>query len=308
MDPPLSVVVARGGVVESRHRAHAVAVRRGEVERAAGDRELVTFMRSAAKPLQALPLALEEPDLPEEELAIACASHDATDEQLAAVRSLLARAGAVEENLECGAEAGLRVRHNCSGKHSAMLLRSKRHGWPLPGYRLPGHPAQEEALRVVAAAAGLDPADVPAATDGCGVVTFALPLRTIAVAFARLAACELAGAERVVATMRARPDLVGGPGAADTALMRAIPGAIAKRGAEGLLCVGLANGTGIAVKVEDGANRAALPAAAAFLGVEELREAPLRNSRGDLVGAVRAPAAENPLPPFPRSGIRSGLA
>jgi L-asparaginase II len=308
MEPPLSVVVVRGGVVESRHRAHAVAVRRGEIVHAAGDPDLVTFMRSAAKPFQALPLALEERDLREEELVIACASHEATDEQLAAVRSLLERAGAGEGDLECGEQAGSRLRHNCSGKHAAMLLRSQRHAWPLPGYRLPGHPVQKEAQRVVADAAQVGAGAMPTATDGCGVVSFALPLRAMAVAFARLAAAELEGAERVVAAMRARPDLVGGPTAADTALMHAIPGAIAKRGAEGLLCVGLPDGAGIAVKVEDGANRAALPAAAAFLGVGALREAPVRNSRGEIVGEVRAAPGEKRFSLRGGSGIRSALA
>ncbi len=123
MTGPLSVVVERGGIVESRHAAHAVAVQGGEVVDAAGDREALVFMRSAAKPLQALPLALEEPELAADELAIACASHEATDEQLAAVRALLDRSGSTEDDLECGAERGSRLAHNCSGKHAGMLLR-----------------------------------------------------------------------------------------------------------------------------------------------------------------------------------------
>lgn len=288
MESPLSVVAERGAVVESRHVVHAVAVGDGQVVRAAGDAELVAFMRSAAKPLQALPLALEEPGLPEEELVIACASHEALPDQLAQVRALLARAGMTEADLECGEEGGARVRHNCSGKHAGMLLHAQRHEWPLPGYRLPGHPVQEEARALVAAATGIDADAIPTAVDGCGVVTFAVPLRAMALAFARLVRGELPGSERVVAAMRTHPELVGGPTASDSTLMRALSGSIAKRGAEGLLCVGLPDGTGVAIKVEDGANRAALPAAAAFLELPELAEAPLRNSRGDVVGAVRA--------------------
>ena len=286
MEPPISVVAKRGGVVESRHLVHAVAVQGGQVVRAAGDPRLVTFMRSAAKPFQALPLAVEEPDLPEEELAIACASHDATEEQLAAVRALLARAGATEGELECGEKDGSSLRHPCSGKHAGMLLRSRRHGWPLPGYRLPGHPTQEESRRAVATAAEIESDAIATGTDGCGVVSFALSLEAMARAFSRLVAGGLPGMERVVAAMRAHADLVGGPTSADTALMLALPGAIAKRGADGLLCVALEDGTGVAVKVEDGGNRAALPAAAAFLAISELQEAPVRNSRDETVGHI----------------------
>lgn len=287
MDPPISVVVERGSAEESWHRVHAVAVQDGQVRRAAGDPDLVTFMRSAAKPFQALPLALDEVDLTQAELAIACASHEAADEQLAAVRALLARGGFAEDDLECGEERGARIRHNCSGKHAGMLLRARRKGWPLPGYRLPHHPLQREMHEVVAAAVGIDPRDIRTGTDGCGIVAFAVPLRAIAVAFARLVREELPGSAPVVAAMRSQPELIGGPNAADTALMQRLDGAVAKRGAEGLLCAALPDGTGVAVKVEDGANRAALVAAAAFFGIPEHAEEPVYNSRGDRVGRIR---------------------
>ncbi|MBD0289679.1 MAG: asparaginase [Thermoleophilia bacterium] len=286
MEPPLSVVVERGGAVEARHRVHAVAVRDGQVVESRGDPDLVTHMRSAAKPLQALPLALEERDLPDEELAIASASHVATPEQLAAVRALLGRSRSTEADLECGEKQGSKLAHNCSGKHAGMLLRAKRHAWPLPGYRLPGHPVQREILELVAAASGIPGAELGLATDGCGVVTFAVPIRALALAFARMASGELPGAGRVLAAMRARPDLIGGPGKSDTSLMAALPGAVAKRGAEGVLCLALPDGTGFAFKVEDGGDRAALSAAAAVLGVDEIREQPLRNSRGETVGRI----------------------
>lgn len=287
MASPLSVVVERGGVVEATHRVHAVAVRDGAVVETAGDPELLTHMRSVAKPLQALPLALDA-SLPDVELAIACASHDATPEQLDAVRALLARSDSAEEELECGAERGSKLAHNCSGKHAGMLLRAKEQGWSLPGYRLRDHPVQREAARLVSQAAGVGEAELQEAGDGCGVVTFALPLRAIAQAFGRLARRELPGSERVVAAMVAHPELVGGPTAADTALMRADPGVVAKRGAEGLLCLGLADGTGVAVKVEDGANRAAGPAAARFVGLLDLATVEVFNSRGEPVGSVSA--------------------
>jgi L-asparaginase II len=296
---PISVVVERGGVVEAVHRVHAVAVRDGEVVDSAGDRDLVTYMRSVAKPLQALPLASEVADLPAEELAIACASHEAAQEQLAAVRALLARSQSREDELECGTERGSRLAHNCSGKHAGMLLRAKLHGWPLPGYRLPDHPLQRGLRRVIAAALDRREDELATATDGCGVVTFAAPLAAIAHAFARLVRTELDGADRVVAAMRAHPELVGGQSAADTALMRALPGAIAKRGMEGLLCTALRDGTGAAVKVEDGANRAAGPAMADFLGLEALREVPVINSRCEEVGRLFPRSHGKRVPVFP---------
>ncbi|MEO8289491.1 MAG: asparaginase [Gaiellaceae bacterium] len=286
---PLTVTVARGGAVESRHRVHAVRLGPvGEVAEAHGDPGLVTFMRSAAKPLQALLLVRAYDDLADEETAIASASHHARSEQLAAVRMLLERAGAEEEDLECGPIDGSRLRHNCSGKHAGFLCVCAARGWPFESYRLPEHPLQEELAALVYDAAEVAAGEFPTATDGCGVVTFAMPLARMARAFARLARGELEGAERIVAAMTAHPALVEGPGAAATEVMQAVPGAVAKGGAEGVLCVGLPDGTGVAIKAEDGAGRATLPAAAALLDLPELRATTLRNSRGEAVGEVLA--------------------
>jgi L-asparaginase len=283
---PISVTVRRGLLVESRHRVDAVVVRDGEVAQAWGDPDIVSFVRSAAKPLQALPLV--PLGLPQEELAIACASHEALPEQLVAVRALLERAGASKDDLECGAERGSRLRHNCSGKHAGFLLAARVRGWDRVGYRLPEHPVQQEVRRIVAAAAGRPAEDIVTATDGCGVPTFALSLTEMAGVFAGLARGEPAGAEAVVRAMTAHPALVGGRDSVDTLVMRALPGAVAKRGAEGVLCVGLANGDGIALKVEDGAHRAVYAAAGRVLGIPELAERPLRSSRGEVVGSISA--------------------
>lgn len=288
---PFSVAVRRGGTVESVHRVHAVAVKDGEVAAAAGDPRLVTFMRSAAKPIQALPLARERDDLEQRELAIASASHLADEAQLAAVRSLLEKAEATEDDLECGPFEGSRLKHNCSGKHAGMLALCRAKVWPSQGYRLAGHPVQEGARAELAAAADVRAEDMPTAVDGCGVVTFALPLHRMALAFSRLE--ELDAGARVAAAMRAHPDLVRGPGAADTELMRLRPGWTAKGGAEGILCAAGPGGLGLALKCEDGNGRALGPALAAFLRelghpLEELAVRELRNSRDEVVGAVAA--------------------
>ncbi len=285
---PIRVVVRRGDIVEAVHRVHAVALKDGRVVEAAGDAQLVCFMRSSSKPIQALPLARVYDDLDERELAIASASHLARPEHLEAVRLLLARAGASEDDLECG-PASTRIQHNCSGKHAGMLALCRARGWEHEGYRLAGHPVQEGCLAEVAAAAEVDPAEIPTAVDGCGVVTFALTLERMAHAFARLE--RLDGGDRVAGAMRAHPELIRGPGATDTVLMQRRPGWIAKGGAEGLFCAASRDGLGLALKSEDGSSRGLGPALAAFLerlgaGLPELAVVPLENSRGERVGAV----------------------
>jgi L-asparaginase len=287
---PISVAVERGGLVESRHRVHAVKVRDGEVVEARGDPGLVTFVRSAAKPLQALLLVREYDDLADEEVAIACASHGARPEQLEAVKGLLARAWATEDDLECGPVDGSRLRHNCSGKHAGMLAVCAARGWPREGYRLREHPLQQAVVDEVAKVAETPAGELPLAVDGCGVVTFALPLERMAAAFGELARGQPEGAARIVAAMTANPDLVEGPGWPATELMLALPGVVAKHGAEGVVCVGFTDGVGVALKVEDGAYRAILPAAAHFVGLSALAERPLKNSRGDVVGRLRVEA------------------
>ena len=281
----IRVAVSRGDVIEAVHVVHAAAVRDGALVEAAGDPGLVTLFRSSAKPLQALPLARARDDLDDRDLAIASASHVATPDQLDAVRALLAKAPATVDDLECG--GGLE--HNCSGKHAGMLALCRARGWPIEDYRLLAHPAQQGCLAEVAAAAEVDPAGIPVAVDGCGVPTFALTLERMANAFARLESLE-AGA-RVAAAMRGQLDLVRGPIAADTRLMRALPGWTAKGGAEGLVCASGPGGLGVALKCVDGAYRPLVQALDSFLaalGVEVpgTSPEPVLNSRGEIVGQV----------------------
>jgi L-asparaginase len=287
---PFRVTVRRGAVVEAVHHVHAVAVENGHVVEAAGDPELVAFFRSSAKPIQALPLARERADVTGEELAVACASHRADPAQLAAVTSLLEKARATEDDLECGPQEGRgprRLAHNCSGKHAGFLAVCRAHGWPTTGYRLASHPLQQLLLDEVAAAAEVRAEDVPTAVDGCSVVTFALTLERMAHAFARVG--RRPGGERVAAAMRAHPELVGYEGATDTELMRRLSGWIAKGGAEGLLCAASPDGRGVALKAEDGNSRALQPALARFLGLDDdFAVVPMENSRGDVVGEIVA--------------------
>jgi L-asparaginase II len=286
---PLRVTVRRGNVVEAVHRVHAVAVEDGRVVESAGEPELLTFFRSSSKPIQALPLACERADLTEQELAIACASHRAEPAQLEAVASLLAKAPATEDDLECGPQEGRgpsRLAHNCSGKHAGFLAVCRARGWPTEGYRLAGHPLQQLLLDEVAATADVPRDEIPTAVDGCGVLTFALTLERMAHSFARLA--QRPGGGRIVAAMSSHPELIGYErGAIDTDLMRLRPGWVAKGGAEGLICAASPTGTGVAVKIEDGNMRALRPALASFLGLgDDFAVVPIENSRGEVVGEI----------------------
>jgi L-asparaginase II len=283
--------VCRGEVVEAVHRVHAVAVKDGAVVAEAGDPQLVAFMRSSSKPLQALPLARARGDLDARDLAIASASHLADGAQLEAVRALLAKAPAEVGELECGVEGHppSPLNHNCSGKHAGMLALCRANGWPSDGYSLPDHPVQRAMLAVHAEAAGLDEDELRTGVDGCGVVTFAMSIERMAHAFAGFE--QLEGAPRIADGMREFPELIRGPSATDTRLMRALPGWIAKGGAEGLLCAA-GHGVGVALKCEDGNGRALGPAASAFfaeldLDLGELSVLPLENSRNERVGEIR---------------------
>jgi L-asparaginase II len=282
---PLIVEVRRNGVREAVHRVHAVAVRDGAVVKEAGDAQLTCFMRSSSKPIQALPLVRARDDLSQADIAIACASHRATADQVAAVQALLDKADCTEDDLELGLQDGRpphRISNNCSGKHAGMLALCRAHGWPTRGYREPDHPVQQACAAAHAEAAHAH--DFATGTDGCGVVTFAMPLERMALAFATLP--QLPQAHRVVEAMRAHPELIGGEDGADVLLMRHTDATIAKYGAEGLLCaVDTRTGTGYALKAEDGTSRPLAAAAAAFIGVD-LPPTAIRNTLGELVGDV----------------------
>ena len=292
MAEPLRVAVRRGEILECVHEVHAVAVRDGAVVANSGDPALVASLRSSAKPFQALPLARAYDGLDTDLVAIAAASHFGTPRHVEAVRRLLAATGGSEEELQCGPQEGRPpdpVYDNCSGKHAAMLAVCRAHGWPVETYRRAEHPLQRLLQDEVAAAAEVEPEEVETGRDGCGVVAFALPLERAARAFSRLE--ELDGGPRIAGAMRAHPELVGGDGATDTILMQAHAGALAKAGAEGLMCVRTADGTGLALKSLDGNPRALRPALAAFAGrlgipLPQFVEVAVGNRRGDPAAVV----------------------
>ena len=264
----IRVTVRRGDVVEAVHHVHV----RATSGQAYGD-DVNCFLRSSLKPIQAIPLAEAYDDLPDDELAIACASHQAEPAQLAAVRKLLARANAGIDDLENGTQPGRpdgKLGHNCSGKHAGMLAACRANDWPLHPYRDPSHPLQQRIAELVGEA------DV--AIDGCGVPTYAQPLTCMGALFATTPT-------RIADAMRAHPELVGGENSDDTELMRAMPGWFAKGGAEGLFCASDGDHAWV-LKVEDGSSRALRPALGQVFGIDAFREVELRNSRGEIVGSI----------------------
>jgi L-asparaginase II len=202
------------------------------------------------------------------------------------VERTLAVAGIGVEALACGPDP---LHHTCSGKHAGFLALCTAEGWATDGYYRAGHPCQEAMLHEVAAATGMVASDLDTGVDGCGVVTFGVPLHVAARTFVRLRGLE--GAERVVGAMQRHPELLRGPVAADAVAMRALAGWIAKGGAEGLFCASSPDGVGIALKVEDGAFRAIRPAFAHVLGLlgarpDGLEDPVLRNARGEEVARI----------------------
>lgn len=316
----------RGDIVESRHRVSiAVADADGRLVAHAGDPHLVTFMRSAAKPFQAVPLVADgvvsRYAITSEELALACASHNSERRQVEVVRQLLSRVGCAEADLACGPHQSLMgelafgdhravgveiappspVASNCSGKHVGMLALARHHDWTIAGYQMSGHPVQQRVKAALAHYTGLPADAIGEGVDGCGVVSFALPLSAMARGAARLVdpADEVACA--VVDAMLTHPDLVAGYGRFCTQLMQTYAHRVlAKVGAEGVYVAALRDrGVGIGLKVEDGNGRAAVVALAGVL--EQLDVAPppstalpafaclaLTNTRREQVGVMRA--------------------
>jgi L-asparaginase II len=285
------IEVLRGSAVESTHRVHlAVVDAEGRVRTCTGDPDRVTFFRSAAKPFQALPLvddgAVDRLGITDEELALCCGSHSGEPHHLRVAESILRRVGLGSEALACGPhppfhgatrrellESGLepvRLHNNCSGKHAGMMALARAHGWDPSGYERMEHPVQGRLLAEVSHWAGLPAEGIALATDGCGVVCFAMPLYHMALAFARLAAAARRGDEaprRVVEAMTSYPDMVAGTDRLCTDLMRRMEGRVfAKVGAEWVYCVGIPGAElGIALKIEDGAARAIGPAVLSVL-------------------------------------------
>lgn len=325
MTSPVLVELTRGPLVESRHRgAFAVCGPTGEPLVAAGDVLRPAFPRSAIKMLQGLALvetgAADRWQLTEAEIAVACASHSGSERHTETVRRMLGRAGLDASALGCGPHppsdsAALRsillagrepdaLYNNCSGKHAGMLLTAAHMGEPVDGYWQPTHPVQARIKAMIEPLVGRGLGAEVSGVDGCSVPNWAMPVADLARGLAAFAtgegpgAAHKASAQRIMAACWAEPDMVGGRGRLDSEVMRRLPGeVILKTGAEGVYAAALPRaGLGIAVKIDDGARRAAEALVMAILAHvlpkarHLLPPSTIRNYRGFGVGETRVTA------------------
>ena len=268
---PILVEVVRNGFVESVHRGRvAVTGPDGALLSSVGAEFAPMYPRSSSKPLQAVGMLRAGLDLDGPQLALVCASHSGEPFHLAAARAILAGAGLEESALQtppdwplddATREAAIRagevpspVAMNCSGKHAGMLATTVLNGDDVATYRDPDHPTQLAILRglddLASEQAGL------LAVDGCGAPLYALSLYGLARSFGRLAAAADGPERRVAEAIRQHPEYVSGTVRDELALLRALPGLVAKAGAEAVYAVGLPDGRGVAVKISDGNPRA----------------------------------------------------
>ena len=281
--PPLPVVaeVVRSGFVEGHHHGSVVALDAdGSVLLAVGSVDVPVFPRSSNKLMQAVGMVEAGFPLEDELLALAGASHSGEPFHLDGVRRVLASAGLTVAALQTPPDLPLGevarrdwlragggpepVAMNCSGKHAAMLATAVAAGWPTSTYREPDHPLQQALLRTAERLAGEPVAAI--GVDGCGAPVFAFTLTGLARAFAACVRAEPGTPSRRVAdAMRAYPQWVGGTRRDVTALMAGVPGLLAKDGAEGVYAAALPDGRAVALKIDDGAERARTVLMAAVL-------------------------------------------
>lgn len=283
---PVLVNTWRGELIENRHRgAIAVCDPSGRLLHAWGDVEALVYPRSAIKMLQALPLvesgAADHFQLSDAELALACSSHGAEAAHTETVQQWLGRIGLDENALECGADAPLhqetaetllvnrieagRIHNNCSGKHAGMLTTSRYLGEQTSGYIERDHPAQQRWFDALGEMSDIDMRHLPWNRDGCGIPVIAMPLKSIATAFARIAmpdslpAARADAINRLTRAVASNPIMVAGSGRLCTEVMQLTgPRLLVKSGAAGVYTAVLPEaGLGIALKIDDGLSEAA---------------------------------------------------
>jgi L-asparaginase II len=323
MTNPIIAEVTRGGIVESRHTgAFAVVDGEGKLIKSAGGFAVPIFPRSAIKAFQFVPViesgAADHFGFTDEEIALACSSHNGEADHVRVARSMLQKAGENEEHYECGAHwpsnleahhdavrAGgeaLQVHNNCSGKHAGMLALARQLGANAKNYVNIDHPVQQAIAEVIARYCEVDVKALTWGIDGCSVPTWAFPLSNMALGFARLTATP--AGKRIIQAVRNHPFMVAGTKRFDTKVMQTVPRVFVKTGAEGVYCGCIPHAhIGVALKCDDGASRAAETAMASVLAsldvwtadekekLQGFAHADLRNWRKIPVGDVHAVAS-----------------
>jgi L-asparaginase II len=322
--PALLANVTRSGRIESHHYGHLVVVdAQGKIVLSHGDPHFVTYMRSAAKPFQAIPLF--EDEIPEAfglndvEQAVMMSSHNGEARHVEAVSGILKKIGRAPEDLQCGIHAPLGVKtakllgergekpavlhNNCSGKHAGMLAACVHHDWPIESYLDPAHPHQQCIHETMAKWANLLTTQIARGVDGCSAPVFYLPIYNMALMYARLSSSREKVAQRIVKLFITHPEMIAGEDRFDTEIMIPAGGkVIAKTGAEGIECMSVLGKEplAIAIKMIDGANRAIPPVLVNLLhklGVlddidlkklEKWRRVRIANHRGLEIGFIEA--------------------
>ena len=310
---PVVVEVVRNGIVESVHHGRvAITAPDGALLSSLGDAFAPIYPRSSSKPLQAVGMLRAGLQVSSEQLAVVCASHSGEDFHQAAALAVLASVGLDASALQTPASwplddaaryADIRaggsptpLAMNCSGKHAGMIATSARNGWPTPTYRDPDHPVQLAILTAIDELAGEQ--GINLAMDGCGAPLYAISLAGLARAFGRLAVAEGGPEAQVRSAILAHPEYVSGTHRDELALHRALPGLVAKAGAEAVYAVGLPDGRGVAIKISDGSPRArpvAMAGVLQALGFDHPVLAAQASGEvlghGDRVGEIRPAAA-----------------
>jgi L-asparaginase II len=319
---PVLAELTRGNISESMHRgAFVVAHADGRVAQSGGDTLRPVFPRSAVKAFQCVPViesgGADRFGFTPEEIALCCASHTGEAAHVRVALSMLAKMGLDPAAYECGVHWPERmadrvalvkamqepaaIHNNCSGKHAGMLALALQLNAPLKDYVKINHPVQQAIAAVIERYCDVDTVTAPTGIDGCSVPTWALPLQNLAMGFARLLATDDATGNRIADAVRAHPFMIAGSGKFDTDVMRAVPRLFIKYGAEAVYCGAIPHaGLGFALKIDDGAGRAAEVAIARVLSglscwsaeekasLEGFTHSPLRNWRKIEVGEARA--------------------
>lgn len=327
MDAEHLVDVIRGKLVESEHWGHIVVVNRdGDVLYSNGNPNRVTFARSSMKPLQAIPIvetgAASAYQLGLADLSLACASHNGEAQHTDRVITILSKLGLTSNNLKCGThpprrqetykqlmQAGTEITaeyNNCSGKHSGMLATAIHMGESIGDYYKMDHPVQQRIIEVISDLTEVPVEEIEIGIDGCGVPVHGLPLKNLALSFAKMAnpssqpEKRRKAIEQVTSAMMAAPEMVGGTERFCSDFMRVMDGRMfGKVGAEGVYCIGdHETGLGIAIKIEDGTGRATSPVAVEVLKqlgllseeqnglLQDYHYPKLRNAREEIIGQL----------------------
>ncbi len=325
MTNPVLANIFRGSTVESVHTgSYAVCDASGKILMSEGDIAKPVFPRSAIKAFQCLPMvesgAADHFGLNDEEIALCCASHNGEPDHVRVARSILQKCGSTEDMYECGAHwpsshaaqialarqggEALPVHNNCSGKHAGMLALARQLGVDAKDYVTVSHPVQKAVADTLSKYCDVDIGHAPVAVDGCSVPTWAMPLRNVALGFARFGASANPACQRIIRAVRHHPFMIGGTKSFDTEMMQKLPRLFIKVGAEGVYCGCIAEaGIGFALKIDDGAARGAEVAVASMLSKlpiwseaeqQILAQAQIRtlsNWRKIRVGEIRAGSA-----------------